>query len=183
MTRQEIETQIAKRLGDPANVAFADRIWTYFIESLYAITQGLSEIEAVNISTKATGTATTNVTGTATISPASQMQWVAVTGVTVAGQPARKLDDKEYAMMKSNSFYAPSGYEAYYYYNGNVLTLLTGFISTSFTYEVSYIRDMHHELGDIDIDNYTQIPVPNTMIYRAMPETVNKLKQELGMML
>jgi len=183
MTRYDVETEIAKRLGDPANSAFADRIWGYFIEAMYAITQSLSEIEAVNISTKATGTVSTNVVGNATITDPTQMKWVAVTGVTIAGLPARKIDDKEYAMIKSNSFYAPTGSESYYYYNGNTLTILSGLVSTQLTYEISYVSDMHELLGDIEIDNYVNLPIPNTMIYRAMPDAITRIKQELGMML
>ena len=32
MTKEQVVKEISKRLGDPDAVAFADRIWGYFIE-------------------------------------------------------------------------------------------------------------------------------------------------------
>ena len=65
MTKAQIVEEIAKRLGDPEQVAFADRIWGYFVESLYEVMQQGTPAELMNMSNRQYGKAVTDINGKA----------------------------------------------------------------------------------------------------------------------
>ena len=181
MRKDSIVAEISKRLGDPEQLAFADRIWGYFTEALYEALAGMSKAEMFNLTKRVNGTVVTDISGNARVYHDTQLTWNAVMGVNVSGMPAREIDAKEYQMMKSNSMYAPAAGEAYYYLGEDALILLTAYGNSLIGYEVLYLLDMHaqiSELGDED-----DLAMPNSILYKAIPATVNKIKQEIGITL
>ena len=49
------------------------------------------------------------------------------------------------------------------------------------SFEVVFVDDLHRKIGSAT-DN-TELSIPNTMIYKAYPVTVAKIKQEVGLTL
>ena len=180
MTRQQLISEVSSRIGDPNAVAFTDRIWGYFMESLYEVYPSLSKMEQINLTGKASGYATTNTSGIAKPSPSSQGKWNSIVSVKVYGVPAKEVAEQEYAMMLQNSMYSPAEGEAYYYFDGSQLVILTGSITTQIFYEVEYLMDIYTMLGSIS--SATEIPVPNQTIFKVVPQTVAKIKQEVGLL-
>jgi len=181
MTKQQIVNEISKRLNDPNAVAFADRIWGYFVETIYELNPELTAAETLNRTKTHSGFVMTNVSGIAKPSVSTQMDWNAIYSVNVSGVPARQIDQEEYAQMLSNTFYMPSGNEAAFYFDGNQLVILTGYVTRLINYTVAYLADTETDIGGIADDK--DVNIPNSLVYRAMPIVVNKVKAEIGMIL
>jgi hypothetical protein len=179
MTKTEIIAELSKRLGDPNAAAFSDRIWGYFMEALYELLPSVTIAESINLTNVATGTVTTDILGNAKPNHSTQMQWNAVVSVEAAGIVATPIEAAEYKLMLENSFYAPEADEAYYYFNGSQLVLLTGLTSRLITYKVHYVTDIHATLSGLYPT--TDLPIPNSFIYKAYPLTITKVKQEIGL--
>ena len=182
MTKEQVVKEISKRLGDPDAVAFADRIWGYFIESLYELSPTLSKMEQVNLTARDTGKITTNIMGIGKTSHTNQNNWTEIVSLKIDGIPAREIDQAEYAMILNNSMYSVGESEYYYYFDGNQIVLLSGKIQYELPYEVDYKSDMSALLdGPKDFTN-SPLPIPNQTVYKAIPLAVSKVKQEVGLL-
>lgn len=181
MTKQQIITEISKRLNDPNAGAFADRIWGYFIETLYEAVPNLTPAETINQTKTHTGFVTTDVQGIATPTPNTQPDWNAIYSVKVGGVPARQIDQEEYTMMLTNAFYMPTGAEAAFYFDGKQLVIITGRYDTHLQYSVSYLADAHTDLSGITSSK--DIGIPNALVYKALPLVVAKIRAEIGLMI
>jgi hypothetical protein len=182
MTKAQIVGEISKRLGDPEQVAFADRIWGYFTESLYEIMAKSSPTEMMNMSNRQNGIVLTDIEGKARLPKTStQIAWNDILSVKVAGIPATMLNDKEYQMMLTDTMYRATTGEAFFFIDGDIIVILTGYIATNVSFEVVFIDDMHRKIGDAA--DSTEITIPSTMIYKAYPLTVDKIKREVGITL
>lgn len=181
MTKSQLVTEITKRLGDPTGAAFGDRTISYFVESIHELYASLSEVERINTSSKAIGRITTNISGIAQPNIPQQTLWSSILGVNINGVPATPIDSKEYSMMLSNSMYAPSFDEYYYYFDGRQIVILTGEISTEIRYEILHYPDPTNLMESIADDE--DVPFVNSLIVKAIPATVGKLAKEVGLML
>ena len=82
-------------------------------------------------------------------------------------------------MMLSNAMYSPSFDEAYFYFDGKTLVILTGGISEEITVVVNFNYDPQHYIGSLaDAD---ELPVISSLIYKAIPLAVSKIKAEIGL--
>lgn len=181
MTKGQVVTEITKRLGDPSAVAFGDRIYGYFLEVLYELIESLSPMEQINLTVESVYHGFTGVDGVCrpTFNDTPQSAWTRVNSVNVNDIPASPISDKEYKMMLSNSMYAPSFDEAFYYFDGKRLIVLTGLISSSVIVLVNSTYDPHLVLGSLA--DATELPIVSSLIYKAIPITVNKVKAEVGL--
>lgn len=182
MTKAQIVEEVSKRLGDPEQVAFADRIWGYFVESLYEVMNQGTPAEIMNMSNRQTGVAATDINGRARLSKLStQVTWNDIISVKVAGIPASAITDKEYQMMLTDPMFRAFEGEAFFYIDGDIIVILTGYIQMNVSFEVVFVDDFHRKIGSIG--DTTELGIPNTMIYKAYPATVAKIKQEVGITL
>lgn len=182
MTKQEVVLEVTRRLGDPSGSIFGDRVWGYFIETLYEMTPNLSETEIMAFTKRYDGRATTNTSGRALVYPTGQNNWGTIVAVMIAGyNPARRIDVKEYEMMRKNRFYMPSEGEYFYYISGSEIHLLTGIIAREIIYAIYYLADMDELVSGVADSG--SIDVPNSVARKAIPIVTTKMKQELGMIL
>jgi len=183
MTKGQVVTEITKRLGDPSAVAFGDRIYGYFLEVLYELIESLSPMEQINLTVESVFHGFTGIDGVCrpTFTDTPQSAWTKVNSVNVNDIPATPITDKEYKMMLSNSMYAPSFDEAFYYFDGKRMVVLTGLISSAVIVLVNSTYDPHLVLADLA--DATTVPLSSSLIYRAIPLTVNKVKAEAGLTL
>lgn len=181
MTKAQLVAEITKRLGDPSATAFGDRAISYFVEAIQELYAGLSEVELINTTAKDIGLTTTTVTGIAIPNLPQQVLWAQIIGLNVNGVPATRIDKKEYTMMISNSIYAPSPGEFFYYFDGRQLLIITGESEVEIRYEVLHLLDPTNQMESIGDDE--QVPFMNTLLVKAIPIAVSKLKQEVGLML
>ena len=182
MTKAQIVEEIAKRLGDPEQVAFADRIWGYFVESLYEVLNQGTPAEIMNMSNRQSSVIETDINGRARLPKLStQVTWNDIISVKVGGIPATAINDKEYQMMLTDPLYRAYEGEAFFFIEGDVIVILTGYIMMRVSYEVVFVDDFHRKIGSIA--DAAELGIPNTMIYKAYPVTVAKIKQEVGLTL
>lgn len=182
MTKDQVVKEISKRLGDPDAVAFADRIWGYFIEALYELAPTLSKMEQINFTARDIGKLLTNATGLAHTIHANQHNWTEIVSFKIDGIPAREIDQAEFSMMLQNSLYSISDSEYYYYFDGKQIILLSGKAQYELPYEVNYKPDVYAILADVNDKERLEYKVPNQTIYKALPLAVAKIKQEVGLL-
>jgi len=181
VTKEALTQEITKRLGDPTGVAFGDRAVSYFVETVLELYASLTQPELINMTVSDLGYADTDISGNAYPLPSLQSRWANILAVNISGTPATPVDAKEYTMMLKNSMYSPGVGEYYYYFDGKQLVLLTGDRSTQILYEVKCLVE---PMGIMDaIGSADEVPFPSTLIIKAIPEAVSKLKAEVGLMI
>jgi hypothetical protein len=181
MLKIDIIKKITTGVGDPQASVYKDRAWHYFVQALFELAESLTNTEKTTYRGKRSGTISTNASGEATIQRAVLPLSTQIEMVLVNGVVASEIDEKEYKMMTSNSLYAPSGNEAYYYHDVNQIIVLTARYGSTIYWEIRYLIDPEAEYATAP--DGRDITIPNSLIYRAAPLALERLKAEIGITL
>lgn len=180
MTKSKIIELITLPVGDTSGLIYGERAWNYFIEAVYEIIATLSPTELMVFGSSASGYNSPDLRGISSISISQLTKAQEVLSVYIDGKPAKLINQDEYRLMTTNSFYAPEVGESFYFFDAGKIVVLTAPARDPIQvrWEVKYVRDLH-ELQSAS----TNIDIPNSVVYRSVPLAVNKLKAEIGMQL